>query len=47
MDCRFRLHAVGENPEAARSLGVSVVCLRWTGVVLSGGIAALSQLLQP
>ncbi len=37
----LRLHAVGENPEAARSLGVSVVRLRWTGVLLSGGIAAL------
>ena len=37
----LRLHAVGENPEAARSLGVSVLRLRWTGVLLSGGIAAL------
>jgi len=37
---RFRLRAVGESRGGAIA-GVSVVRLRWTGVVLSGGIAAL------
>ncbi|HZM16036.1 MAG TPA: ABC transporter permease [Candidatus Krumholzibacteria bacterium] len=37
----LRLHATGEHPEAALSLGVPVVRLRWTGVVLSGALAAL------
>ena len=37
----LRLHAVGEHPEAAQSLGVSVVRIRWMGVVLSGALASL------
>ena len=37
----LRLHAAGEKPEAAMSLGVPVARLRWTGVVLSGMVAAL------
>jgi simple sugar transport system permease protein len=37
----LRLHAVGEHPEAAQSLGVSVVRMRWMGVVLSGALASL------
>jgi simple sugar transport system permease protein len=37
----LRLHAVGEHPEAAQSLGIDVVRLRWSGVILSGALAAL------
>ena len=37
----LRLHAAGEHPEAAQSLGVNVVRIRWTGVILSGALAAL------
>jgi len=37
----LRLHAAGEHPAAALSLGVPVQRLRWTGVVLGGGLAAL------
>ena len=37
----LRLHASGEHPEAALSLGVPVARLRWTGVVLAGILAAL------
>jgi simple sugar transport system permease protein len=37
----LRLHAAGEHPAAALSLGVPVQRLRWTGVVLGGALAAL------
>jgi simple sugar transport system permease protein len=38
----LRLRSAGENPEATRSLGVSVAPLRWQGVLLSGAFAGLS-----
>ena len=38
----LRLRSAGENPEATRSLGVSVSALRWQGVLLSGLLAGLS-----
>lgn len=37
----LRLHAAGEHPEAALSLGVRVSRLRWQGLLLSGALAAL------
>lgn len=37
----LRARAVGEKPEAATSLGVSVPRVRWTGVALSGVCAGL------
>ena len=37
----LRLRAVGEHPEAAASLGVRVVPLRWAGVLASGALAGL------
>lgn len=36
----LRLRAVGENPSAADAAGVSVIKLRYTGVILSGILAA-------
>jgi len=36
----LRLRAVGEYPLAARSLGVSVPTIRWSGVLLGGILAA-------
>jgi ABC-type uncharacterized transport system permease subunit len=38
----LRLRACGENPEAARSLGVSVPRYRYQGVLLSGAFAGMS-----
>src|SRR4029079_1350866 len=37
----LRLRAVGENPEAADTAGVSVVKMRFSGVLISGALAAL------
>jgi ABC-type uncharacterized transport system permease subunit len=37
----LRLRAVGENPEAADTAGVSVVKMRYAGVLLSGALASL------
>jgi simple sugar transport system permease protein len=38
----LRLRAAGENPEAARSLGVRVAPLRYAGVASSGALAGLA-----
>jgi len=37
----LRLRAVGENPEAADAAGVSVAAMQYSGVLLSGALAAI------
>jgi general nucleoside transport system permease protein len=37
----LRLRAAGENPEAADTAGVSVIRIRYAGVILSGMLAAI------
>ena len=38
----LRLRASGEHPQAVDSMGVSVVKMRYTGVIISGALAGLA-----
>jgi simple sugar transport system permease protein len=38
----LRLRACGEHPQAAASMGINVLVMRYTGVVLSGALAGLA-----
>ncbi len=37
----LRLRAVGEHPEAVTTLGLSVMKIRWTAVLVAGGVTGL------